>query len=49
MATDTEAADDTDPSIDHLRLDDGTYVLFDPEVKQAWLECDVPVDLASAT
>jgi hypothetical protein len=49
MATDTQGSDDIDQSIDHLRLEDGTYVLFDPEVKQAWLECDVPVDLASAT
>ena len=48
MATDTTDSDGA-RSIDHLRLEDGTYVLYDPSVKRAWVECETPVDLAAAT
>lgn len=35
-----------DRPIDHVELEDGTLLLFDPDESEAWIECKSPVYLA---
>lgn len=33
-------------AIDHVELEDGTFLVFDPREPDAWIECRSPVHLA---
>ena len=31
--------------IDHVELEDGALIVFDPAASEAWIECRSPIDL----
>lgn len=48
---DATDAGDFDPGIravDHVELEDGTLLLFDPDGDEAWIQCRSPVSLLKA-
>lgn len=43
---DGEDLTEVDRPIDHLELEDGTFLVFDPVSTDAWIQCRSPIDLA---
>jgi hypothetical protein len=43
--TDESHFERRDAAVDHVELDDGTFLLFDPSNHEAWMECESPVAL----
>ena len=44
---DGEDSRDEDRPIDHVELEDGTLLVFDPAASEAWIECRSPIDLVA--
>ena len=46
-ASDADDADADGGTVNKLHLEDGGLVLYDPDVREAWLECRSPVRLTT--